>query len=210
MVRAQGTATAEGLRQASELGFLSRLARDATGSAAYNVNLSFRRGTPEIAVTSNLQGLALNLPAPLAKPAEAVLPLRYENALVRESLAAAARRICRTSSRSNSAGWPRWSTCATCPGPSRGCSAAASPSGWRAGESAPLPEQGVMANINLANVNVDAWEAVLGRAAGEGAAAGGGRRRRLLRQPAASPWGYLPTVHRGARQGTHAGRPHPA
>ena len=31
-----------------ELGFLSRLARDATGGAAYNVTLSFRRGTPEI------------------------------------------------------------------------------------------------------------------------------------------------------------------
>ena len=46
VVRAQGTATAEGLRQARELGFLSRMARDATGGAAYNVNLSFRRGTP--------------------------------------------------------------------------------------------------------------------------------------------------------------------
>ena len=88
VVRAQGTATAEGLRQARELGFLSRMARDATGGAAYNVNLSFRRGTPEVAVSSNLQGLALNLPAPLAKTAEAVLPVRYENALVRESLAA--------------------------------------------------------------------------------------------------------------------------
>ena len=41
VLRAQGTATAEGLRQARELGFVSRLARDATGSAAYNVNLAF-------------------------------------------------------------------------------------------------------------------------------------------------------------------------
>ena len=107
VLRAQGTATAEGLRQARELGFLSRLARDATGSAAYNVNLSFRRGVPEIAVTSNLQGLALNLPAPLAKAADAALPLRYENALVRESLAAPARAApAGPAHASNSAGWP--------------------------------------------------------------------------------------------------------
>ncbi len=192
VVRAQGTATAEGLRQARELGFLSRMARDATGGAAYNVNLSFRRGTPEIAVSTNLQGLALNLPAPLAKTAEAVLPVRYENALVRESLAATAPHlqdqltveIGRLASvvyvRDLSGSEPRVI---------RGGVAV----GLAAGESAPLPEQGVMANINLANVNVDAWEAVLGRAAGEGAAAAAGGPSPA---PAAGSvaMGYLPTV----------------
>ena len=85
VIRAQGVATADGLRQAKELGFVSRLAKDMAGSAAYNVNLAFRRGVPEIAVSTNLQGMALSLPAPLAKSAEALLPLRYENSLVRES-----------------------------------------------------------------------------------------------------------------------------
>ena len=181
------------------------MARDATGGAAYNVNLSFRRGTPEIAVTSNLQGLALNLPAPLAKTAEAVLPLRYENALVRESLAAGAPHlqdqltveIGRLASvvyvRDLSGAEPRVI---------RGGIAV----GLAPGESAPLPEQGVMANINLANVNVDAWEAVLGRAAGEGAAAAAGG-------PSPAPAdgsvadGLLAHRHRGARQGAHGGRP---
>ena len=81
--------------------------------------------------------------------------------------------------------------------------------GLAAGESAPLPEQGVMANINLANVNVDAWEAVLGRAAGEGAAAAAGGPSPA---PAAGSvaMGYLPTVIARARQGTHGGRPRPA
>src|SRR5690606_32023290 len=36
---------------------------------------------PELRIDSNLQGLALNLPAPLAKPAEAAWPLRLESAV---------------------------------------------------------------------------------------------------------------------------------
>ena len=84
-LRAQGTATAEGLRQARELGFLSRIARDATGSAGYNAVLALRRGVFEITLTSTLQGLALNLPSPLNKSAEQALPLRFENTLLREA-----------------------------------------------------------------------------------------------------------------------------
>ena len=198
VVRVQGTATAEGLRQARELGFLSRMARDATGGAAYNVNLSFRRGTPEIAVSTNLQGLALNLPSPLAKTAEAVLPVRYENALVRESRRPPARHlqdqltveIGRLASvvyvRDLSGSEPRVI---------RGGVAV----GLAAGESAPVPEYGVMANINLANVNVDAWEEVLGpRAAGEGAAAAAGGPSPCSGQTVASRWGTCPRSSRCA------------
>ena len=78
--------SAEGLRQARELGFVSRLAQHASGSAAYTAALGFRRGEPELLVTSNLQGLGLNLPAPFSKSAEAALPFRLETALLRESL----------------------------------------------------------------------------------------------------------------------------
>ena len=85
-LRAQGTATAEGLRAAKELGFVSRLATQATGSATYVASLMIRKGVPEIAVSSSLSGLGLNLPQPLTKTPEATLPLRYENSLVRESL----------------------------------------------------------------------------------------------------------------------------
>ncbi|NQW93973.1 MAG: TIGR02099 family protein, partial [Polaromonas sp.] len=85
--RAQGTVTAEGIRQAKDIGLASRLAQSASGSAAYNAVLSFRRGVAEVVVTSNLQGMALTLPAPLNKTAEAQLPMRFENTLLRESLA---------------------------------------------------------------------------------------------------------------------------
>ena len=70
-LRVQGTASAEGLQQARELGLLSELARRASGSAPYTLGLTVRRGVAEIALATSLQGLALNLPAPLTKPADA-------------------------------------------------------------------------------------------------------------------------------------------
>ena len=187
-LRVQGTASADGLRQARELGFLSRLARDASGSAAYTALLALRRGVFEITVNSTLQGLALNLPSPLNKAAEQVLPLRFENTLVRESLASnpprlqdqllldLGRLVSIAYIRDVGAGEPRVV---------RGGIGV----GLAQGESAPLPEQGVMANVNLANADIDAWSRVLEAASGAAApaqrgAAGGG----------AVSQGYLPTV----------------
>ena len=86
-LRVQGTASAEGLQQARELGLLSELARRASGSAPYTLGLTVRRGVAEIALATSLQGLALNLPAPLTKPADASLPVRFENQLTAASLA---------------------------------------------------------------------------------------------------------------------------
>ena len=86
LFKAQGTVSAEGLRQAKDLGVVSRLAQSASGSTAYAATLGFTRGQAEVIVTSNLQGMALGLPAPLSKTAEAALPLRFENTVLRESM----------------------------------------------------------------------------------------------------------------------------
>ncbi|HWI84022.1 YhdP family protein [Ramlibacter sp.] len=200
LLRAQGTASADGLRLAKELGFVSRLARDASGAAAYQLLLAFRRGVPEITLTSNLQGLALNLPPPLNKAADAALPLRYENVLVRDGAAAPkadqiAVEVGRLASivyvRDLSAGEPRVV---------RGAIGV----GLAAGEAAPLGEQGVAANINFATLNLDAWQGVLSRAAGDGAAASPARPAAAGAAPAA---GYLPTTMAvRARELTMAGR----
>lgn len=73
----QGQATADGLRHATELGAVARLAQAASGQAAYRFQLAIPQSGPsELSVTSNLQGLALDLPAPARKEAEGVLPLR--------------------------------------------------------------------------------------------------------------------------------------
>ncbi|HEY8048329.1 MAG TPA: AsmA-like C-terminal region-containing protein, partial [Ramlibacter sp.] len=174
-IRAQGTATADGLRQARELGFVARLAREASGSAPYAVAIVFRRGVPEVSVTSSLQGLALNLPAPLAKSADTALPLRYENALTRETLAqprdAAASRmqdqLTFEAGRVMSLAFVRDVSGAE-PRVLRGAIGI----GLAPGEVSAMPDQGVMANINLANVNLDQWEALLGQPVGGAPGAG--------------------------------------
>lgn len=86
----QGMASAEGLRRATELGALSRLASSLQGQAAYRLALGFNKGIPEFQLTSNLAGMASNLPAPLNKAAEMALPLRVQTLLQADSPAAAA------------------------------------------------------------------------------------------------------------------------
>ena len=83
MLRLQGVASAEGLRQAAEWGSLAGLAPYASGSAAYQVHLLLREGAPDLVVTSNLVGMALNLPAPFTKESASALPLRLALGAVR-------------------------------------------------------------------------------------------------------------------------------
>ncbi len=82
----QGELTAKGLRQARELGLVSKLAERATGGASYKATVGVRRGQPELHISSDLKGMALGLPAPLNKSATAVLPLLIETRLSRDSL----------------------------------------------------------------------------------------------------------------------------
>lgn len=201
VLRAQGTVTADGLRQARELGFVSRLGQSMQGSTAYNASLAFRRGVPELLITSSLQGLALNLPPPLNKPADAALPLRYESALTRDSHAPytpnAPGAASATSSpnphlqdqilmelgRVASVAYVR-DLAGAQPRVVRGAIAV----GLAPGEAAPMPDQGVLANVNLGNFDIDAWEKALSGARSDGpttAQAGS----------AANPLpGYLPTI----------------
>lgn len=190
VLRAQGTLTAEGLRQARELGFVSRLARDMSGGTAYSVVLGFRHQQPEVLVTTNLQGLGLNLPAPLNKAAESALPLRYENALLPESRAATLAPGTRLQDqlvvevgRLGSVVFQR-DLSGEQPQVVRGAIAV----GLAGNETAVPPEQGVTANIQLGTFNVDAWEAVLDRVAAGPSAPG------AVRSGAApQAGGYLPT-----------------
>ncbi|HZY17116.1 MAG TPA: YhdP family protein [Ramlibacter sp.] len=158
VVRAQGNATAEGLRQARELGALARLARHATGGAAYAAVLTFRKGTPEVQVTSNLQGLAVDLPAPLAKTADALLPLRYENVLLRDGATTSGQtdQLSVDLGRIASVGFVR-----DLSGPAPRVLRGAIAIGLAPGESAVLPDQGVTANVVVGAANVDAWQQVL-------------------------------------------------
>jgi uncharacterized protein (TIGR02099 family) len=90
-LKINGDLTADGLRQARELGFVSRLALRANGKSSYSATVGLRRGQPELLISSDLKGMALSLPAPLNKSAATAMPLRIESQLTRESLQTKAR-----------------------------------------------------------------------------------------------------------------------
>jgi uncharacterized protein (TIGR02099 family) len=159
--RAQGTLSAEAVRQAKDLGFVSRMAQNASGSTAYTAMLGFRRNAVDVVVSSNLQGIALTLPAPLTKTADAVLPLRFENTVLPASLLAGQKlqdQLSLSVGRIASVVYVR-DVSSSEPRVIRGSISV----GLEPGESTPMPESGVAANINLATVDLDEWEKVLSR-----------------------------------------------
>ena len=195
--RAQGTLSAEGLRQVKDMDFVARLAQNASGSAAYVASLGLRQGVTELTLSSSLQGMALNLPAPFGKSAEATLPVRFEKVLLpgspkagqalQDQLSLSVGSVAAiTYVRDVSGAQPRVI---------RGSIGV----GLAAGESAPVLEGGVAANINLSQVNFDAWEKIL-------AGSSGGSALASVPAPSASPapaldrafadasLGYLPSV----------------
>ena len=153
----QGTASAEGLRRAPELGLLARLAGSMSGQTGYRINAALVRGQPEFTLTSTLTGLAINLPAPLNKPADVAWPLRVQTSLDAAGAAngAAVRDVVRDTVRVElgsvlQAQWQR-ELGGDAPRVLRG--------GIGVLEPAPQPLSGVAAHINLRALDLDAWEA---------------------------------------------------
>ena len=191
--KAQGSLTAEGLRQAKELGLVSRLAAHASGSAAYTASVLFRRGVPEVLLSSSLQGMALSLPAPLAKSAEAALPVRFESALLPGTLEAGQTlqdQLSLSIGRIAAVNYVR-DVSGLEPRVIRGGIGV----GLEAGESVPAPDNGVGANINLARVDLDAWEKMLDDATGGGISKSGAATPSAASSGAsAAAMSYLPTL----------------
>ncbi|MDP2817350.1 MAG: YhdP family protein [Polaromonas sp.] len=187
VIRAQGTLSAEGLRQAKELGMAARLGAHASGATAYTASLGFRKGMTEISVASNLQGMALSLPAPLTKNAETTLPLRFDNMAMRETGGGAGQptqdQVSLSVGRLASVLYVR-----DISGSEARVLRGAMAIGLEAGESVPLPDNGVAANINLARVDMDAWEKVLDASGDPAPAAVPGRLT-----PTSAVLNYLPT-----------------
>ncbi len=206
VLRMQGNATSEGLRQARELGFAARLAQYANGSAAYTANLGIRSGVAELAVNTNLVGMALTLPAPFAKPADTALPLQLETAAVKASLVPGSDGVVHAQDQLQldvgklaSIVFVRDVSGAEAK-VLRGAIAV----GLAADESAPMPAEGVVANVNLAHLDIDAWSDVLSRAAGADLSASS-----MVTQsgPTSSSSSYLPTsMAVRARELTAGGR----
>ena len=178
-VRAQGTATAEGLRAVESLGPLARLARHAQGSTPYSVEVGVRHGIAELVVDTSLQGMAIHLPAPLGKPAQSTVPVRYETQLTAHSVAAAAAAQAESGTGTGSAVnvhallQDQITVNVTNVGsvqyvrklgeghePSKVLRGAIGV-GQRPGEALRLPETGVTADLVLGDLDVDQWAALL-------------------------------------------------
>ncbi|WP_298833622.1 YhdP family protein [uncultured Piscinibacter sp.] len=174
----QGTASAEGLRRATELGALSRLASSFSGQAGYRASLGFVHGLPELNITSNLVGMASDLPVPLRKAAETALPLRFQTTLAPESLQAGqtARDTLRLELGTLVQAQFQRDLSGDVLRVLRG--------GIGLNEAAPQPASGVHLHANFAVLPLDAWEAAVERLSG-GSMAGGA--------PAGEMGGYLPT-----------------
>ena len=159
VLQAQGNLSAQALAQAKDIGLVARLARQATGAADYAATLSFGQGPPEILVTSNLVGMALALPPPFAKSAETISPLRVQisnrqNRAATDQIHVEISKIAAfTYVRDVSADTAR-------------VLAGSIGVGLTANESAPLPSEGVIANVNLPSIDVDAWSQVFSQASG--------------------------------------------
>ena len=153
----QGTASAEGLAQA-DLGFVSRLFERASGSAPYSAELAFRGNMPELQVTSSLQGMALRLPAPLGKSAETSLALRYQSAVLTEADGLARTDRLRVQLGPTALPLVNLHYERDVAGAEARVLRGSIAVGLDATESAPVPAAGVLANLRLGQIDLDAWQ----------------------------------------------------
>ena len=190
-LKLQGTATADGLREAKELGVLTRLADGATGSTSYSAAIGVRAGALDLLINSSLQGLAVSLPPPFGKPAESSLPVRLEMGALRDASGASvpARDQLRLDIGKKATAIFQRDLSGAKARVLRGAIGV----GLADDESAPLPDEGVVANINLPVLDADAWSQVLSRMDGDGKpAASSGAAPGVSSASAAAS--YLPTV----------------
>jgi uncharacterized protein (TIGR02099 family) len=162
---AQGLATAEALRAAPELGLAAKLAGQMSGQAPLRleINIPKSHAQTEFSLSSSLQGMALDLPAPLRKSAEDSWPLRLSTRAI-PAPAGSLRDELRLELGSQLAlAYQRDITAE--PKVLRGAIALQD-------KLPELPNQGVIARANLGSFNADAWQTQAQQWLGGGASHG--------------------------------------
>ena len=150
----RGTATAEAIRRAPELGLLARVAPMLSGQVGYRISLAFVQGHPELSITSDLVGLASDLPVPMRKAAETPLAMHYQTRIKRESLQAGQTLADTLQLNLGSLLQVQYQRdlSGDTPRVMRG--------GIGLNEAAPAPTRGVVVSASLPLVSLDAWEPV--------------------------------------------------
>ena len=156
LIRAQGQVSAEGLRAARNLQPLDTLAKQARGQTSYSASLGWRGEAPEISIRSSLEGLELNLPAPLGKRAAQALPLSISTRALASAAGQPRDQLQIELGPLASAVWVRDLSGANARA-LRGNLAL----GLKSGGASSLPESGVSALVRMDELSLDAWQAVL-------------------------------------------------
>jgi len=151
-VHIAGTASAQGLRAMTDWPPVAALARRASGQAAYQAELLFRHARPALTVTSDLRGMAFDLPDPLNKPADERWPLRYQDKPLddtREMIGVTlAQRLSVQLERTDDGP------------PTRGAYALGA-AALAAAAAEPLPASGITARIDVPRLDISAWSTAL-------------------------------------------------
>lgn len=156
LVKADGSLTADGVRKVYTTPLTRRSSERISGSTRYSTSIRVKNGQPEITVESGLVGLALDFPAPLRKAANENMPLRFDLTSLPSGDASVLRDEMKLSMGSAiSARYER----------QKSADKAAS---WRVVRGgigvnvpAPQPESGVIANVSMKSLDIDAWRRAL-------------------------------------------------
>lgn len=149
---ANGTVTAEALRNAPEITLGSRLASVMTGQTPVRFELGIVKGQTEIGLSSTLQGLGVDLPAPLHKSADETWPLRVSLRAL-SAPAGTLRDDLRVEAGPVAAHYQRDVT---------GETAKVLRGALSLGDRLPdLPAQGVLASVAVQQLSVDTWQTVI-------------------------------------------------
>ena len=160
-VRASGVATAQGLLQAKELGPTVQLAQWAQGQTPYQLRISMARGVPLIDVRSDLQGMALNLPAPLHKLESEAWPMHFASTVPNAGAASAPVR----EQMALDVGDRAQVRYLLEPGADANAPAKVISGAIRLGPGAlALPAKGISLEVNLPQLNVSDWQKLMQRA----------------------------------------------
>ncbi|MGH8806573.1 MAG: YhdP family protein [Noviherbaspirillum sp.] len=163
LVKADGSLSAEGIRKAYVTPVAQRFAERISGSARYSTSIRVKNKQPEIVMESSLAGLALDFPSPLRKAGNESLPLKFELAGLPSNDASIMRDEIRVSLGSAiSARYERQKTI------DKKEDWQVVRGGIGVNVPAPQPDSGVIANVNMKTLNIDAWRRALSSTAPAG------------------------------------------
>jgi uncharacterized protein (TIGR02099 family) len=162
-VRADGSLTADGVRRNFPAPATNRLLQRISGGTRYGVQVNVRNHHPEIIVESNLQGVGLDFPSPLKKTAGESLPLRFElqsqadeGGFARDEIRASLVNLLNVRYARRKAAGGEWEVV-------RG--------GIGVNLAAPQPDSGLVVNVNVRSLDLDAWSATMSGLSGGASAA---------------------------------------